>query len=151
MFGLDVVIESLLGYLGRKASRVAGRADAEVDLAIDGAMERLRRLVAKGVGENRLEVAVRQASSGTDGDVSPAVRDELEAVLAGVLCEHPGWAAELEAAARDVTAALDAAGSRGGAVILNRGDVRADGGGVAALHMGDVTFTNPRLPGAHRA
>lgn len=155
MLGLDVAVGYALAYLGRKVRRAAGRVDTEVDVVVDTAMERVHRAVAGALGEDRLlERLSGQAGGsphGADGEVPPAVREQIRLALAEALREQPARALELERALLEVQRALEAAGSNRVGTVAGNVDVRADRGGFAALQTGDVRVANPWSPDAHAA
>ncbi|MEU7341999.1 hypothetical protein [Streptomyces sp. NPDC007074] len=65
----------------RKARRAAGRADAEVDHALDAAMDRLHETVAARLGSDpALERTVEEAASGR-AEPMPHTRQRLELAL----------------------------------------------------------------------
>ena len=66
MVGVELVVGYLIGWAVRKARRVAGRADAEVDPVLDAGMERLHQVVAARLGTDPArEQAMGQAASAT--------------------------------------------------------------------------------------
>jgi hypothetical protein len=155
MLGLDVAVGYALAYLGRKVRRAAGRVDMEVDVVVDTAMERVHRVVAGALGEDRLLERLSGTAAGgpdgADGEVPPAVREQIRLALAESLREQPALAVELERALLEVRRALEAAGSNRVDTITGNVEIRADRGGFAALQTGDVRVANPWSPDAHLA
>ncbi|MEV7395295.1 hypothetical protein [Streptomyces sp. NPDC091215] len=64
MTGVEVVVGYMFAWLVRKARRVAGRADGEVDRTLDAGMGRLHDLVSRKLGADpALERAQEEAES----------------------------------------------------------------------------------------
>lgn len=157
MTGVEIAVGYVFAWAVRKARRVAGRADAEVDLALDGAMDRVHGVVARRLGgDPELERLEAEAEAGQD-EPSALTRQRVEAVVSRAMQEDAGFARELDEA---VSAAQEAARSAGGAVagaygLAVSGDlsVKADGGsfaaGVANVRDG-VRLENPQQPGTDR-
>jgi hypothetical protein len=150
MVGVDLLAAAAVGYLIRKARRVAGRADEAVDEVLDAGTDRICELIEGSLGgESVLGLLDEQARAGTESErtvrrAEDAIAEKLEAdetvrrqlaALLSDLEDRPGAislsAAGGVAAGRDVT-------------------IRADGGGVAAGVMGSVTV-NPPQPGPGQA
>lgn len=84
MTGLELVAGAAVGYLVRKLRRVGGRADAEVDRALDAGMDAVHELVSAKLGTDpALALLSEQAPAGEVSDrtvrrVSDAVTDAAE-------------------------------------------------------------------------
>ena len=153
MVGVELAVGYLFGWAVRKARRVAGRADAEVDQALEAGMDRLHGLITARLGQDpALERAREEAESGRE-ELSERTRRRLVDSLEDVAERDPAFAkaleelmSKLQAVVADggVSAAVD------GQAIGGNVDVHAEGGSVAALKTGDVTIGragNPSLPG----
>lgn len=144
MVGVDVQAGAAVGYLVRKARRVAGRADGAADEILDAGTDRICELIAGAVGgEPVLALLDEQAQAGTESErtmrrAEDAIAEKIEAdadfrkrleLLLRNLEGVPGAisvsAADGVAAGRDVT-------------------IRAADGGIAAGVMGAVTVNPPK-------
>ncbi|WP_199931328.1 hypothetical protein [Streptomyces sp. CB02923] len=151
----------------QKARRVAGRADAEVDRALDAAMDELHGLVSTRLGEQpalleltaeaeeQAEAAEMDEGAGTGEAAVPSdpVRQRMQRALADAAEGDAGFAAAVERAvqqvqdARDRTAGRASAEGAGGVAVHGSVNVSAETGGAAAVTMGNVTMGNPPQPG----
>lgn len=52
MIGLELVAGYLAAYAIRKAQRTGKRADAEIDYALDGALDRLHKVISEKLGDD---------------------------------------------------------------------------------------------------
>jgi hypothetical protein len=98
MVGVDVAVGYLAGWIWRKARRVAGRADADLDQVLDVSVERLHRAVATKLGgDAALEQFEQEASADSDAPSVPArTRQQLQLALEEALDRDPEFAAEFE-------------------------------------------------------
>ncbi|MFE3265845.1 hypothetical protein [Streptomyces sp. NPDC059215] len=154
MTGVEIAVGYVFAWAVRKARRVAGRADAEVDLVLDGAMDRVHGVVARRLGSDpELERLEAEAEAGQD-EPSALTRQRVEAAVSRAVEEDAGFARELDVAVSAVQEAAGGAvaGSYGLAV---SGDlsVKAEGGsfaaGVANIQDG-VRLGNPQQPGTEQ-
>ncbi|MGW1491863.1 hypothetical protein [Streptomyces sp. NPDC002402] len=157
MTGIEIAIGYVFAWAVGKARRVAGRADAEVDLALDGAMDRVHQVVARRLGDDvELERLEAEAAAGQD-EPSALTRQRVEQAVTVAVAEDPGFARELEAA---VAAVQDAARGAGSAVVGAYGlsvggnlSVQAEkdsfAAGVANV-QGGVRLGNPQQPGPNQ-
>lgn len=145
--GIELVVGYLAAWAVRKGRRVAGRADQEVDQALDAGMDRLHELVAgKLGGDPSLERLTLEGQSGQEP--SERTRQRVQLALEDAADDDPDFGQTLQAAVdrleelkqqgRAVTATGDGAGAVGGNV-----SIRADRGSAAAWSMGDVTLGTP--------
>jgi hypothetical protein len=157
MTGVEIAIGYVFAWAVSKARRVAGRADAEVDLALDGAMDRVHGMVARRLGNDpELERLEAEAAAGQD-EPSALTRQRVEDAVSRAADEDAGFARELAEAVSAVQEAARAAGSTvAGAYGLAVGgdlSVKAEGGsfaaGVANIQNG-VHLGNPQQPGTDR-
>ncbi|WP_406218494.1 hypothetical protein [Streptomyces canus] len=157
MTGVEVAIGYVFAWAVRKARRVAGRADADVDLALNGAMDRVHGVVARRLGNDpELERLEAEAAAGQD-EPSALTRQRVEAAAAREAEQDADFAKELEAAVSAVQKADRAAGGAlaGAYGLAVSGDlsVKAEGGsfaaGVANIRDG-VRLGNPQQPGTDR-
>ncbi|MFJ3775142.1 hypothetical protein ACIPX0_25945 [Streptomyces sp. NPDC090075] len=157
MTGVEIAVGYVFAWAVRKARRVAGRADAEVDVALDGAMDRVHGVVTRWLGNDpELERLEAEAEAGQE-EPSALTRQRVEAAVSRAVEEDAGFARELDVA---VSAVQEAARAAGGAVagaygLAVSGDlsVKAEGGsfaaGVANIRDG-VRLGNPQQPGTDR-
>ncbi|SEG57145.1 hypothetical protein SAMN05216223_106321 [Actinacidiphila yanglinensis] len=72
MTGVDVAVGYVFAWLVRKARRVGGRADADVDRGLDAAMNRLHDPVSRKLGADpALERAAEEAQQAREGNGRP--------------------------------------------------------------------------------
>ncbi|MCL2554993.1 MAG: chromosome partitioning protein [Actinomycetia bacterium] len=144
MSGIEVAIGYLFAWLVRKARRVGGRADAEVDRTLDTAMDHLHDLVGARLGED--PALERLADEAAAGGESPSVRTRLQVQLAleDAAEQDPGFRQALDRAVAQVRAAEGRA--HGGTSVGGDVHIEARDGSAAAWTMGDVTVGNPPAP-----
>lgn len=124
--GVEIAVGYVFAWLARKAKRVTGRADGEVDRGLDAGMDRLHDLVSRKLGQDpALRRATEEAEAGQE-EPSDTTRQWLTYSL-GDAAERD--AAFAEALARAVTE-LQAAGPVDTAVDTGTG--RATDGGKAS-------------------
>jgi hypothetical protein len=85
MFGLELVAGYLVAYAVRKAKRVSGRLDAEVDVVLDAGLEQLHGMVAGKLGADpavgtleREALATSAATDRTQKRVTFALEEAVE-------------------------------------------------------------------------
>ncbi|MFD4656320.1 hypothetical protein ACFWP2_11905 [Kitasatospora sp. NPDC058444] len=115
MVGVELAVGILFAWAARKAKRVAGRADAEVDQALDAGMDRLHEVVAARLGADpALELMVEEAESGL-AEPTGRTRQRLQLALEEATESDPGFAGMLQTAVAEVREAEAAAApARGG-------------------------------------
>ncbi|MFJ4184933.1 hypothetical protein [Kitasatospora sp. NPDC089509] len=155
MTGVEIAVGYVFAWAVRKARRVAGRADAEVDRTLDAGMDRLHDLVGRKLGEDpALRKLTEEADAGL-AEPSERTRRRVQDSLEEAVEQDPGFARALERAVEELRAADRAAGgvSAGdaGTAVGGNVDIRADHGSAAAWTMGDVTLGNPPQPGPQQA
>ena len=135
MVGLELVVGYLAAWAWRKARRVAGQVDADVDEVLDAAMERLHRAVASRLGDDpALQQLEREASTNLEiQSVSARTQTRVQLALEDVIERHPAFAAELEALLAQVQYAGGVRFVTGGA-----GSVAAGGNVVVSAESGSV-------------
>jgi hypothetical protein len=152
MTGIEIAVGYLFAWAVRKAKRVAGRADEEVDRTLDAGMDQLHDLVSRKLSEDpALRKLAEEAATGQD-QPSDRTRRRVHDALEEAAEQDPGFAAALDRAVKQQLQALerpaDAVSARdGGQAVGGNVDIRADHGSVAAWTMGDVTMGNPQQPG----
>ncbi|WNI14356.1 hypothetical protein [Actinacidiphila sp. ITFR-21] len=155
MTGIEIAVGYVFVYLVRKARRVGGRADREVDRVLDAGMDQLHGLVGAKLGNDpALQRAEEEAGAGRDVP-SERTRRRLTDSLEDAAERDPDFAQALTALVEQVQAAEKAAGgvsaSGRGAAVGGNVDIRAEGGSAAALTMGDVRIgvpaADPSRPG----
>ncbi|MER8012503.1 hypothetical protein [Streptomyces sp. NPDC094149] len=96
MTGIEIAIGYLFGWAVRKAQHVAGRADGEVDRALDAGMERLHDAVSRKLGNDpALEQLTQEAASGREAP-SDRTRQRVLLALEEAHTTDTGFAADLE-------------------------------------------------------
>lgn len=147
MTGVELAVGYLAAWAWRKARRVAGRADAEVDRAVDAGLDRLHDLITVKLaddpaikrleGEAATDLDTIEVRDITRQRVRLAIEDAAEADE-----QFAARLAELVAEVRQTEQRLGIALASGDRSVIVGGNafVHAEGGGAAALTMGDVTI-----------
>ncbi|MFJ7911173.1 hypothetical protein [Kitasatospora sp. NPDC096204] len=110
MVGMELAVGFLFAWAVRKAKRVAGRVDTEVDQALDAGMDRLHEVVAVRLGTDpALERMIEEADSGLP-EPTDRTRQRLRLALEEAAENDTGFAGTLREAVAEVQAAEAAAG-----------------------------------------
>ncbi|MGE7439043.1 MULTISPECIES: hypothetical protein [Kitasatospora] len=135
---MELAVGYLFAWAVRKARRVAGRADAEVDSALDAGMDRLHKVVVSRLGaEPALESMMQEAASERE-ELTVRTRKRLELALEDA-AEHDAEFTEALRQAVDQVRALDApVGPESGK--YNIGGITTNG--QAAIVIGDGNEQN---------
>lgn len=113
MTGVEVAVGYMFAWLVRKARRVAGRADGEVDRTLDAGMDQLHDLVSSRLGQDpALERAREEAESGQD--LTDRTRRRLTDSLEDAAERDEHFAAALEQLVERLQAVAPAADARAG-------------------------------------
>ncbi|MEW2624605.1 hypothetical protein [Streptomyces sp. NPDC048106] len=152
MTGIEIAVGYMFAWLVRKAKRVAGRADGEVDRTLDGAMDQLHELVSRKLGEDpALHRLAEEARAGQDGP-SVRTRQRVQLALEDAAEQDPGFGEALNRAVERMQSvsrpSSGLSAGDGGAAVGGNVDIRSDHGSAAAWNMGDVSLGNPPQPGA---
>ncbi|MDT0321441.1 hypothetical protein [Streptomyces millisiae] len=137
--GMEVAVGYVFAWL---MSRVAGRAEARVEEALDAGVHRLGELITGKLGTDpALERAVEEAEAGL-GEPSERTRRRLTDSLEDAVERDPAFATALERLLRQLQARAGGGVSASGDGQAIAGDVHitAESGSAAALRMGDVTL-----------
>jgi hypothetical protein len=151
MTGIEIAVGYVFAWLVAKARRVAGRADAEVDRALDAGMERLHELVSRKLGPDpALERALAEAEAGQQ-EPSQRTRRRLTDSLEDAAERDVVFAESLERFVTELQAVAARAGggasaSGEGQVIAGNVEIHAEGGSAAALTMRDVKIGSAENP-----
>jgi hypothetical protein len=154
MTGVEIAVGYVFAWAVRKAKRVAGRADQEVDRTLDGAMDRLDDLVRRKLGEDTaLQRLTLEAAEGQD-EASERTRQRVQLALEDAAEQDLAFAEALERAVQELQALSRGAGQvstgDGGLAVGGNVDIHAAHGSAAAWKMGHVTIgpaKNPPKPG----
>ena len=131
MTGIELAVGLVAAWAVRKAKRVAGRADAEVNLALDAGMDRVHEVVAARLGTDpALEQAMTEAAS-EQGEVTGRTRTRLQLALEEQAEQDPAFASALQEAVESVQAAASKAAPGARAVYGNTFN------GSTAIQSGD--------------
>lgn len=102
MTGIELAVGYVFGWVVRKAKRAGGRADAEVDRAMDTALERLHDLISGKLGEDpALRELAEEAGTGR-AEPSDHTRQRMRLALDDATGLDPEFARALDAAVREV-------------------------------------------------
>ncbi|KAB2390486.1 chromosome partitioning protein [Actinomadura montaniterrae] len=165
MTGLELAAAgAAAAWLWRKWRRVAGRADAEVDAALDAGMDRLHEVVAVKLGPDTALMKLQQEAREGEADEPPPVTlERVRLAIADAAADD----ADFGAAVDDAVASLEEAArvsckaSAGDHGLAAGGNVRVSAdrnslaGGVVdidgAVSLGTPPVPpNPQLPGPER-
>ncbi|MDH6130090.1 hypothetical protein [Kitasatospora sp. GP82] len=151
MTGMEFAVGYLFAWAVRKAKRVAGRADEEVDRTLDAAMDELHDLVSRKLGEDTaLQRLADEAEAGQE-EPSGRTRQRVQLALEDAAEHDQGFAEALDRALGRLqflsrTGSGVSAGDSGQAIGGNV-EIRADHASAAAWNMENVTVGNPPQPG----
>ncbi|MFJ9695579.1 hypothetical protein [Kitasatospora sp. NPDC101183] len=152
MVGIEIAVGYVFAWAVRKAKRVAGRADGEVDRALDAGMDRLHELVGRKLGEDPALRRLDEEAAAGQEQPSERTRRRVQDALEEAVEQDAGFAEALDRAVKELQAASRATGGAGGGVAVGGNvEIRADHGSAAAWQMGDVNLGNPPHPGPHQA
>lgn len=150
MFGAEIAVGYVFAWAVRKARRVAGAADAVVDETLDATVERVHQVVSERLGTSPALARVEEEAASGAVELSGDGQQFLRLTLEHEAGRDAAFARLLEEA---VTAARAAEQSRGpafaagdGIAVAGNVDLKAEGGSVAALRVGNVTFGAPPAP-----
>ncbi|MFE2839245.1 hypothetical protein ACFXI6_51375 [Streptomyces mirabilis] len=143
---MEIAVGYVFAWALGKAKRVGRRADADVDTALDNAMDHLDTLVRRKLhGDPALHELTEQAQAEREAP-RERTRERVRLALEDAAEQDPAFAGELDHAVKQVQAHARATGAVsagdsgqavGGSVI-----VRADHGAVAGWTIGNVTMGN---------
>ena len=133
MVGVDLAVGYLASWLWRKARRVGGQVDVDVDEVLDASVERLHRAVLAKLGDDpAIKQLTGEASAGTETEaVSPRTRQRVVLALEEAAEQDADFGRQFEALLAEVKKA-DKAGS-----------VTVTGGARSVVAGGDVTISAP--------
>ncbi|MDF3301764.1 hypothetical protein [Streptomyces tropicalis] len=149
MTGVEIAVGYAFAWLVRKARRVAGRADAEVDRGLDAGMDRLHGLISAKLGDDPALARAREEADAGQDEPSDRTRRRLTDSLDDAVEHDADFAAALAGAVADLQAAgpVDIASDTGagratGGGTASTGVVRPGGAGSGSAtvqHTGDAT------------
>jgi hypothetical protein len=114
--GIEIAVGYLFAWAVRKAHRVGGRVDAEVDQVLDAGMDRLHELVSGKLGEDpALHKLSEEAEAGKDRP-SNRTGDRVRLALEEAAEEDPRFAGALEGLVEELRALDRPAGATAGSV-----------------------------------
>lgn len=131
MTGIELAAGYAIAWAVRKAKRVAGRADAEVDHVLDAGMDRVHEVVATRLGTDPALERVMAEASSEQGEVTARTRTRLELALEEQTEQDPSFAKALQEAVASVQAAAAEAAPGARAVYGNTFN------GPTAIQAGD--------------
>ncbi|MGW7004492.1 hypothetical protein ACWGCW_17140 [Streptomyces sp. NPDC054933] len=156
MTGVEIAVGYVFAWVVRKAKRVAGRADEEVDRTLDEAMDRLHDIVSEKLGEDPALHRLAEEAEAGQGEASDRTRQRVQLALEDAAEQDPGFREALSRAVEQVQS-LDRASRASGGVSAGDGGQAAGGnvinhnhaeqGSVAAgVVQGSVHVGTPRKP-----
>jgi hypothetical protein len=146
--GVELVAGYLVAWAVRKARQVAGRADAEVERALDAGLDRLHELVNAKLGRDAALVRL-EAEAAERGEVAQLTRERVRVAVQRAAAQDAVFAEALGALVRGLHAGGGPAPASSGHQVTAGGDVeiRSSGRSVAAgLIHGTVQLGKRRPP-----
>ena len=141
MVGVELAVGYLFAWAVRKARRVAGRADAEVDQALEAGMDRLHDVVVSRLGsEPALERVIQEAASDL-AEPTQRTRQRLQLALEDAAEHDTVFAEALRQAVEQVRTLPDASDPHIGKQIMSESTFN----GPTALMIGDDNRQNNRF------
>ncbi|WP_220140240.1 hypothetical protein [Kitasatospora acidiphila] len=135
---MELVVGYFFAWAVRKARRVAGRADAEVDSALDAGMERLHEVVVSRLGAEPALKNMTQEAASERAELTVRTRKRLELALEEAADQDAEFAEALQQAVNQVEAADEPAGPESGK--YNIGGITTNGN--TAIVIGDGNKQN---------
>lgn len=151
MTGIELAVGYAFAWAVRKAKRVAGRADAEVDRSLDAGMDRLHELISRKLGEDPALVKLAEEAEAGQDAPSDRTRRRVHDALEEAAEQDSEFHEALERAVEELEGLSQQAGGvsagDGGVAVGGSVGIRAEGGSAAAWTMGNVALGNPPQPG----
>jgi hypothetical protein len=146
MVGAEIVVGYLIAWVLRKARRVGGRLDGEVDQALDAGLDRLHKVVTGKLAGHPAVAELEQEAAET-GEVTELTRQQVELAVRAAEGKDRTFAEALAKAVRQLNA-QPAAGAvlamgQDAVALGSNATIHAEGGSAAAVKMGDVTLGQP--------
>jgi len=149
--GIELAVGYAFAWAVRKAKRVAGRADTEVDRSLDAGMDRFHELISRKLGEDPALVKLTEEAEAGQDAPSDRTRRRVHDALEEAAEQDSEFHEALECAVKELQGLSQQAGGvsagDGGVAVGGGVDIRADHGSAAAWTMGNVTLGNPPKPG----
>ncbi|MDC2960414.1 hypothetical protein PO587_38925 [Streptomyces gilvifuscus] len=95
MTGVELLAGAAVGYLVRKLRRVGGRADAEVDRALDAGMDGVHDLLSTKLGQDRAVEALQAQAESPGSELSERTVRRVVDVVADEIEADPEFARQL--------------------------------------------------------
>ncbi|MFD4764225.1 hypothetical protein ACFWOJ_37040 [Streptomyces sp. NPDC058439] len=158
MTGIEIAVGYVFAWLVRKAKRVTGRADEEVDRTLDAAMDQLHDLVSTKLGGDPALHRLAEEAQAGQGEANDRTRQRVQLALEDAAEQDSGFREALDQAVEQIQSLNRASRAFGGVSAGDDGiavggnmNVRADHGSIAAGKIvGRVTLGNPPQPGPHQ-
>ncbi|MFI8387902.1 hypothetical protein [Streptomyces sp. NPDC085540] len=145
---MEIAVGYVFAWAVRKAHLVAGRADGEVDRALEAGMDRVHDVVSRKLGQDGALVQVEREAGADPAELAANTRQWLALSLNNAAKHDAQFAAALLAVVKEVREAERAAGvsASGDGIAIGRDvSVHAETGGVSAVRIdGPVTTGVPR-------
>src|SRR5437660_12786190 len=102
MTGVEIAVGYVFAWAVRKARRVAGRADAEVDRALDLATERLHDLVSQKLGDDPVLRKLAEEAEAGQEKPSDRTRQRVQLALEDAAQQDSGFDQALDEAVKEI-------------------------------------------------
>lgn len=150
MTGIEVVAGVAAGYLVRKLRRVGGRADAEVDRALDGGVDALHALVDRVLPGDPSLARLYEHAQAVEGDVPERTLRRAADAIADAAQENEAFGRQLRELVGELqrqeqavsNAPREVKATHGGVAAGGNMNMNAKDGGVIAPGAGSVTVDN---------
>ncbi|WP_120314434.1 chromosome partitioning protein [Streptomyces sp. TLI_171] len=110
---MEIAVGYVFAWAVRKARLVAGRADAEVDRAVEAGMDRVHRVVSGKLGGDQALAQVEEEAGAEPAELAAETRQWLELSLNRAATRDAEFAAALVAAVQAVQSAESAESAEG--------------------------------------
>lgn len=145
MSGVEIVVGYVFAWAVRKARRVAERADAEADRALDAGMDRVHALVSRKLDQDPVLERVREEAEAGQGEPSGRTRQRLVLALEDAIERDKEFAEALEKALEHLARTDPGPSSPGFHNEISGGVIH--GPVIQARDItGGLTITTPREP-----
>jgi hypothetical protein len=131
MTGVEVAVACLVAWAARKARRVGGRVDVEVDRGLDAAMDQLHHVVSRKLGEDRALMRLTEEAEEGKEEPTTETRQWLQFTLEDAVQRDRDFADALQQTVIQFQAASEPGASGGHVVSGNTFS------GPTALQVGD--------------
>ncbi|WP_328978442.1 hypothetical protein [Streptomyces canus] len=147
MTGVELLAGAAVGYLVRKLRRVGGRADAEVDRALDAGMDGVHDLLSTKLGQDRAIEALQAQAASPGSELSERTVRRVVDVVADEIEADPEFARQLRLLVEELQRCEGGVGGRMSA--SGERSVASGGDTTGIVSTGDHTINTQQQVRAH--